>query len=150
MSAEYHHILLSDENMKSYGFSRYHFPGEADIEDNIWHRNIGAISVKGKQTPVNYINIPESLLIPLSLNKGNRLIDLPAFSIQQNFKDILPMKLLCERAGWNQTEEDLINFLDIQNTKSIRPCFIYKLSHILCPELCSNMYTRLKIHIIRH
>ena len=23
------------------------------------------------------------------------------------------MKLLCERAGWNQTEEDLINYLDI-------------------------------------
>ncbi len=107
------HILLSDENMKTFGFSRFYFPGEAEIENSIWHRSIGPISVKGIPDPGDYIDVPASVLVPLSVEKGNRLVDMPVFSIESAGNDMLPMKMLCERAGWNQTTEDLVNYQEI-------------------------------------
>jgi len=111
MPEEEKHILLSQENMERLGFARFCFPGEAVTKDGIWHRNVGPIS--DEDYSFEKIDIPESLLVPLSIVKGERLVDRHSFSIKAFGNNILPMKLLCERAGWNQTREDLVNFLDI-------------------------------------
>lgn len=92
-------IHLSVENLPTYGFACFHYNDEPRIVSNFWNREIefGA----GEEI----IEIPKQLLIELS--KGDKVVNSENYKIHFDISSIDPIKLLSERAGWNQTSADL-------------------------------------------
>ncbi len=104
-------ILLGEENMDKYGFVRFYYPEELGLADTLWHRLVSGISQKTSANPETEILIPDHYLIPLSKNPSQKISRWENFSIDDVKDMIEPMKLLCKRAGWNQTENDLKKIL---------------------------------------
>ena len=88
-------ILLSAENLSTYGFACFHYKDEESVQHNFWNREIefGA--------DVQKFIIPKQLLIELS--KIDKVVSSENYKINFDIASIDPIKLLSERAGWNQT-----------------------------------------------
>lgn len=96
-------ITLSIENLSSDGFACFYNREESDIKDDFWLREI-ELSV-GVENKPQILKIPKNLLIEIS--KENKIINWGNYKINFNIPSIDPIKLLSERAGWNQTTADL-------------------------------------------
>ncbi len=96
-------ITLSIENLASYGFACFYNREESGVENEYWLREI-ELSVGTKNKP-QIIKIPKNLLVEIS--KENKIIKWGNYKINFNIPSIDPIKLLSERAGWNQTLADL-------------------------------------------
>lgn len=96
-------ITLSIENIERYGFACFHNREESGVENEYWLREI-ELSV-GVENKPQIIKIPKNLLIEIS--KENKIINWGNYKINFNITSVDPIKLLSERAGWNQTLADL-------------------------------------------
>lgn len=96
-------ITLSIENLSSFGFACFHNQEEPSIEDDLWHREIELIT--GEKNNPQIVKIPKKFLIEIS--KENKIINQGNYKINFTVASIGPIKLLSERAGWNQTIADL-------------------------------------------
>ena len=99
------HITIHNDNLSTYGFVCFHRKGEPKILNDTWNREIeiSVDSVNGNRSQV--FEIPSEFLIEVSDDK--KIINAEQYSIR-SFSDSLDVvKLLSERAGWNQTNEDL-------------------------------------------
>ena len=92
-------IFLSDENLSKYGFSCFQYQEGPSGEDDFWFREIEIAS------NTRIIKIPKRLLIGLST--VDRIVNSVNYNINFDIPTIDPIKLLSERAGWNQTIADL-------------------------------------------
>jgi len=98
-------ILISSENLRIYGFACFYPEQVPELVKGYWHREV-EIAVGGVIGPqVKKFRIPESLLINLS--GTSKIVDDRHFSITSHDSEIEIIKLLSERAGWNQTFADL-------------------------------------------
>ena len=103
-------LKLSEANMSSYGFARFCFSGEAESFGNELCREIELPDkVSGQLTPVKVVFAQEDL-IELSKDKRHKLVSKDSFSLDSVGFHTAPMFLLVQRAGWNQTAEDLKRF----------------------------------------
>ncbi len=94
-------ILLSIENLERYGFSCFIYKTEPRRKDDFLLREIELTAGAGPET----IKIPNQLIIELS--KVDKIINSKKYEINYDIRSIEPIKLLSERAGWNQTLADL-------------------------------------------
>jgi len=100
-------VVLSDANMERFGFTRFYYSNEPEILNGFWRREIEVAGTEPESTTLQQVHIPESMLVPLSRKHSEKLVFWKDFSIISAQRHIEPMKLLGERAGWNQTSEDL-------------------------------------------
>ena len=92
-------IHLTIDNLQTYGFACFHYKNEESLKNSFWNREI-EFSVKAE-----IIEIPKQLLVELS--KVDKVVHSENYIIQFDIASIDPVKLLSERAGWNQTPNDL-------------------------------------------
>ena len=98
-------ITLSKENLSRYGFTCFHSQGEVTVVDGLWHRTIllAAGTEGGNKNQI--FKIHRNLLIEIS--STDKIINSENYKIHAKRSDVEPIKLLSERAGWNQTKADL-------------------------------------------
>jgi GNAT superfamily N-acetyltransferase len=104
-------ISLSHQNASKYGFARFIDPHDIDGSGDLIQRKV--ILAQGGQYREFWGEItvnPDDLII-LKPGKNQRLVERPEFRIQKAMSDTGPMKFLSERAGWNQTSEDLSQYV---------------------------------------
>jgi GNAT superfamily N-acetyltransferase len=106
-------IVLNATNMALYGFARFHFPGEESLVDRVWKRPVVLSRDRDPVHKKTHILITESQLIQLSSKPYLKLIACEDFSISAQKNQIGAMQLLSERAGWNQSAEDLRAFVGL-------------------------------------
>lgn len=104
--------MISEENLDRYGFSCLHHPGVPRIEHGYWTRKIEMISSNNSEIDHYFFKISEEFLIQISENQ--KITQHDNFEIGQLPGAENRIKLLSERAGWNQTMDDLysMNRLD--------------------------------------
>jgi GNAT superfamily N-acetyltransferase len=97
-------ILITKENLEKYGFSCFYYEEEKPTEDFIISEVV--MDVGGKPGDVKQeFKIPKGLYIQLS--PKNKITSDQRFMIRQSIEAFTAIKLLTERAGWNQTDNDL-------------------------------------------
>jgi GNAT superfamily N-acetyltransferase len=105
------HLSLTDQNSSKYGFARFCYPNEmVKSGDPLKRKILLAIGGKHRETWAN-ITIDPGKLVSLRSDIDQRLIDWPEFRIKTVRGNIEPMKFLSERVGWNQTLEDLSQYV---------------------------------------
>jgi len=96
-------IAITHDNISSYGFLCFHYKGEPIVLDNFWNRSV-EISV-GDENRIQKFKIPEEYLIEIS--ESGKIPESDHYKIGSTPASMETIKLLSERAGWNQTKEDL-------------------------------------------
>lgn len=96
-------ITLSRENLSFYGFACFHNREESHIVDESWLRGI-ELSV-GVENKPQIIKIPKNLLVEIS--HEDKIVNSKYYKIESSSAAVKSIKLLSERAGWNQTLADL-------------------------------------------
>lgn len=109
-------ISITKNNLDQYGFSRFCYPGETKKENDYLVREI---EVPSDITDSGRVKIlfKKSYLILLSKNKSNSVATWDSFSIESSEQNSDHMFLLSQRAGWNQTYEDVKEFA-LQNPEA--------------------------------
>ena len=100
-------IVLNSGNMVRYGFARYHYPGDEDLVNGVWTREVELTRDRSPEKNLVRVAVRKCDLIPMSRDPESRITSWKNFSISSAGHEVAPMKLLSERAGWNQTESDL-------------------------------------------
>lgn len=99
-------IKLGPDNFDAYGFARFCYPGEYEETNDGLVREIrlpdGAQGLKKVK-----LIFQRSDLVLLSGEPTNKLVDQDCFNMVHLGEDVAAMYLLAQRAGWNQTFEDL-------------------------------------------
>ena len=96
-------IHLSIDTMSMYGFACFHYKEEPLLENNFWLREI--VLSAGEENKPQQIKIPKKLLVEIS--HEDKIVNSKNYKIDSNSAAVKPIKLLSERAGWNQTLADL-------------------------------------------
>jgi len=102
-------IHLTKNNMSSYGFTRLCYPNEAEKDGDNLAREIELPNEANISKLIKFV-FPESELILLSKDKTNRVSEWEKFSIDSAQLNADHMFLLSQRAGWNQTINDVKEF----------------------------------------
>ncbi len=98
-------IIISEKDLKKYGFACFYHEPKPGIKRNHWEREVEMTSVgSGKIIRQKFI-IPESFLV--NLDTKTKISEHQSFQISPNDNGVEIIKLLAERAGWNQTSEDI-------------------------------------------
>lgn len=97
-------ILITKENLEKYGFSCFYYEEEKPTEDFIIREVVLAFGGKNENF-IRKFRIPSSLVIQLS--KHLKITKNPSFQISRDSTAMNAIKLLSERAGWNQSAADL-------------------------------------------
>ncbi len=103
-------LRLTSNNMPLFGFARFIYPDELIGHGKILNRMIQLASGSRREEQWAEIGIDKDDLIILEGKNELRLSRTSDFSIRICFENIEAMKLLSERAGWNQTLEDLVHY----------------------------------------
>ncbi len=98
-------VIISEKNLSTYGFACFHYAEELRSQDNHWLREITLNVGDAKENKPILFKIPVSLLIELS--KKEKIVNQENYKIGENDSPVAAVKLLSERAGWNQTISDL-------------------------------------------
>ena len=98
------HILITKENLDRFGFSCFFYEEEKPTKDFFIRELVLAIGGKNGNL-IRKFRIPSSLVIQLS--KQLKITNKPGFQIGIDSTAVNAIKLLSERAGWNQSETDL-------------------------------------------
>lgn len=98
-------IAIHPDNLSRYGFVCFHKKGDPLIKDDNWVREIEFTIDPVKGNRIQHFKIPSKYLIELS-GKG-KIIHAGNYAISAKPYPLNIIKLLSERAGWNQTTEDL-------------------------------------------
>ncbi len=96
-------IYLSIDTLSMYGFACFHYKEEPLLENNFWLREI--VLSAGEENKPQQIKIPKKLLVEIS--HEDKIVNSKNYKIDSNSAAVKPIKLLSERAGWNQTLADL-------------------------------------------
>lgn len=96
-------ISIGSNNISKYGFVCFHQPGECKIDDGYWIREVN-VNVQ-PDIEIQEFLIPENLCTELS--SGEKIIDSNNYEIASSSISQDAIELLLQRAGWNQTREDL-------------------------------------------
>ena len=96
-------IHLSIDTLSMYGFACFHYKEEPLLENNFWLREI--VLSAGEENKPQQIKIPKKLLVEIS--HEDKIVNSKNYKIDSNSAAVKPIKLLSERAGWNQTLADL-------------------------------------------
>jgi GNAT superfamily N-acetyltransferase len=107
-------ITLSTNNLSEYGFVCFYDKEDLHDANDFLIREIELASEAGKEKKLHKFKIPESLLIEIS--KDNKIVNSENYTINTIKSDLEPIKLLSERAGWNQTMEDLEAMNGLKNS----------------------------------
>ncbi len=98
-------LNISEKNLTTYGFACFYYAEELRSQDNYWLREI-TLSIGGiQEIKPQPFKIPDKLLIELS--KKDKIVNHENYKIGENDSPVAAVKLLSERAGWNQTKSDL-------------------------------------------
>jgi len=108
-------IYLSDDNMSTHGFSRFYYPGEEELVNNVWLRDISIASSGQDKDDHSQFVLPADKLIPLSNEKKNKITSWQNFSINSGVSSITHISILSHRAGWNQTVEDVTKLVKLNH-----------------------------------
>jgi len=95
------------KNIHTYGFARFYYPGEEDIQNNVWLRDIEIEKFDSAKNKKIRIALPSDKLIPLSTEKRNKIIHWNNFVIKSGAECLPDIHFLAQRAGWNQTLNDI-------------------------------------------
>lgn len=98
-------VDISEKNLSTYGFACFHYAEEPRSQDNHWLREIILSAGVTKEIKPIFFKIPDRLLIELS--KKEKIVNQENYKIGENDSPVAAVKLLSERAGWNQTISDL-------------------------------------------
>jgi len=99
------YISITQENISKYGFTIFHYKDEPIINNNFWVRDVVLNTGEKIGNRVQKFKVPEELLIELS--QKNKIINSRHYEINTASVATTSIKLLSERAGWNQTLADL-------------------------------------------
>lgn len=98
-------IVLTHDNISSYGFVCFYQEEQPLTSDSYLTREV-AINVGGeKGNTIQRFQIPKEFLIELS--NIDKVVNSRNYKINSSSSSIKAIKRLSERAGWNQTKEDL-------------------------------------------
>jgi hypothetical protein len=111
-------IIISEKDLKKYGFVCFYHEQKPVINRNYWEREVEMAVVGIGKTHIQKFIIPESLLV--KLHDNSRISQHQSFQISPDNNAVEVIKLLSERAGWNQTLEDL----KLMNTHAQKEIFI--------------------------
>jgi len=111
-------IIISEKDLNKYGFACFYHELKPGINQNYREREVEMAVLGGGKIHFQKFIIPESLLVKLDNN--TRISQHHSFQISPDNNGIEIIKLLAERAGWNQTSEDL----NLINTHAQRNIFI--------------------------
>jgi predicted GNAT family N-acyltransferase len=111
-------IIISEKDLKKYGFVCFYHEPKPVINRNYWEREVEMAVVGIGKTHIQKFIIPESLLV--KLHDNSRISQHQSFQISPDNNAVEVIKLLSERAGWNQTLEDL----KLMNTHAQKEIFI--------------------------
>jgi len=116
MDSKSDHIKLSSSNLSKYGFACFYRRGECKVEDDFWIREI-EISLGGVEgSVIQKFKIPAKLCV--ELRPTIKIVNSDRFKISATSSSLNSIELLLQRAGWNQTSEDLA-FISNHNQKGI-------------------------------
>ncbi len=99
-------IKLGLHNFDQYGFARFAYPGDYEETSESLVREVTLPYGSAGPYKVKMI-FARSELVPLSTDPANKLIDQDYFKTLPMGQNVAAMYLLAQRAGWNQTPEDL-------------------------------------------
>ena len=99
--------------MRNYGYVRFCYPEERVKIIQHGYRTIILGRNKDGSIESRKILIPEKYLIPLSRAKDKKLTGWESYDIMEAGNRFESLKILCKRAGWNQTEQDLNELLHL-------------------------------------
>lgn len=111
-------LMINEDHLEKYGFACFYQGKYPELNHGYWQRAIEIAIDGGGRQRYKKLKIPESLLIKLEPNA--KLCKHKNFKISRNAQAMAIVKLLSERAGWNQTTSDL----ELMNTKSESGVFI--------------------------
>lgn len=100
-----HVIEISTGNLARYGFACFFDKESIAVGENFLIRAIELEIVIRKDPKQHTFKIPKNLLIEISTEM--KIVDSKNYTINANTSAIEHVKLLSERAGWNQTKTDL-------------------------------------------
>ncbi len=109
-------FYLSDHNMSKYGFARFYYPGEEQLVNNVWMRDIEIASYGADKFDHLQFALPGDKLIPLSTE--NKITLWKNFYINSGKESAAPINILSQRAGWNQTDEDITKIVRLNHEAS--------------------------------
>ena len=115
---------ISPDNLSKYGFAVFHHLGEANPSSDVWQRDIVINIGLEHGSRIQTFSIPKNLLIQLPVAK--KIVTADNFEISRMSSALETIKLLSERAGWNQTEGDLKTMLSM----STQGTFISSYRHL--------------------
>jgi GNAT superfamily N-acetyltransferase len=98
-------ITIDPENLDRYGFVCFHDPGESLPRQGHWIREIQLEQGLDTNRMQKFV-IPVEFLHRLSPDSPP-LVSSDYFKVLDNQNDIRSLLILSQRAGWNQTEQDL-------------------------------------------
>ncbi len=111
-------IIISAKDLNKYGFACFYHELKPGINQNYREREVEMAVLGGGKIHFQKFIIPESLLVKLDNNA--RISHHHSFRILPDNNAVEIIKLLAERAGWNQTSEDL----NLMNTHAQGNIFI--------------------------
>lgn len=106
-------IRLSEPVMQEYGYARFCYPEEREKISQLGYRTINLGRNADGSIESRKIHIPQKYLIPLSRTKDEKLVGWSNYVIQEAGRRFDHLKILCRRAGWNQTKQDLDELLHL-------------------------------------
>jgi GNAT superfamily N-acetyltransferase len=106
-------IRITESNIEEYGFVRFCYPEEKEkiLQQGYRMVNFGFNTDGSNES--RKILIPQKYLIPLSRVKPGNLVNRPNYGIMEVGDQFGQLKLLSKRAGWNQTDQDLIELKNL-------------------------------------
>ena len=98
-------IVIGGENLKQYGFVCFHPYDESNIKNEYLIRNV-EVSLNGETGKLTRrFKIPKEFCIPLP--PSQKIVDAENFHIEAFIGSEAHIEFLSQRAGWNQTSDDL-------------------------------------------
>ncbi len=100
-------INLTSSNMVKYGFARFCFAGEVVKDGEYLSREIELPRKDSGELKLTKVKFPESSIITLPKEKSKKITAWDNFSVTSAGQVDAHMYLLSQRAGWNQTNNDI-------------------------------------------
>ncbi len=106
-------IHLIEESLLEFGYARFCYPEEKEEIINHGYRTVSLGKNADGSVEFRKIFMPQKYLISLFRSKEKKLVHQENYHIEEIGVRSDALKVLCKRAGWNQTEQDLDELLHL-------------------------------------
>ena len=104
-------ITISHNNLSKYGFVCFHQQGEYKVENGFWIREVEISLVGAEGSVIQKFRIPAKFCIELPPEA--KIVNSDRYKTSASASSQNSIELLLQRAGWNQTSEDLTSMINL-------------------------------------